>query len=214
MSDAKDELNPIHCFPTTIYVIKKPEFLDNTRKVVDEYIEKRKKEQGGTNEVYPVYMTDNLYDDPRMEDLCAYIGATAWNILGEQGYDVRNFSTSFTEMWAQQHYKYSGMDQHVHAHGAQIVGFYFLRTPQNGSVATFHDPRSGKVQIGLPEFDPANITHASNAINVAPEDGTLIFTNAWLAHSFTRNASNDPMTFIHFNLTAVANPPMPAAEVI
>ena len=45
MTDAKDELNPIHCFPTTINVIKKPEFLENTRKVVDEYVEKKMKEQ-------------------------------------------------------------------------------------------------------------------------------------------------------------------------
>ena len=52
MTDAKDELNPIHCFPTTIYVIKKPEFLENTRKVVDEYVEKKKKEQQKATKIY------------------------------------------------------------------------------------------------------------------------------------------------------------------
>jgi len=214
MSAPIDELNPIHCFPTTIYVVKKPQFLDNTRKVVDEYIEKRKKEQGSPNDAYPLYMTDNLYDDERLEDLCSYIGSTSWNILGEQGYDMRNYSTSFTEMWAQHHFKYSGMDQHVHARAAQIVGFYFLKVPQGGSIATFHDPRAGKVQAGIEEFQPENITQASNAINIAPEEGTIVFTNAWLPHSFTRNTSDEPMTFIHFNLTVTANPPAPLAEVI
>jgi uncharacterized protein (TIGR02466 family) len=209
-----DELEPIHCFPTTIYVVKKSQFLNTVRSVVDEYIEKRKKEQGQPNEVYPVYMTDNLFEDARLEEFCGYIGSTAWNILGSQGYDMPKFSTSFTEMWGQHHYKYSGMDQHVHPYGAQIIGFYFIRTPKNCSAATFHDPRAGKVQTSLPEFDPAQISGASNIINVAPEEGTMIFTNAWLPHSFTRNQSEDPMTFIHFNLGVIANPPAPAAEVI
>ena len=209
-----EELEQIHCFPTTIYVVKKPQFLDTVRPVVDEYIEKRKKEQGQHNEVYPVYMTDNLFEDPRLEDFCGYIGSTAWNILGGQGYDMPKFSTSFTEMWGQNHYKYSGMDQHVHPYGSQIIGFYFLRSPQGGSAATFHDPRAGKVQASLPEFDIAQISGASNQINVAPEAGTMIFTNAWLPHSYTRNGSEDPVTFIHFNLSVIANPPAPAAEVI
>lgn len=209
-----DELEQIHCFPTTIYVVKKPQFLDTVRPVVDGYIEKRKKEQGQHNEVYPVHMTDNIFEDPRLEDFCSYIGGTAWGILGLQGYDMQKFSTSFTELWGQHHYKYSGMDQHVHPYGSQIIGFYFLRSPQGGSTATFHDPRAGKVQASLPELDMRQISGASNQINVAPEAGTMIFTNAWLPHSFTRNSSEDPVAFIHFNLGVIANPPAPAAEVI
>ena len=209
-----DELEPIHCFPTTIYVVKKPQFLNTVRPVVDEYIEKRKAEQCQAHEVYPVYMTDSFFEDPRLEEFCSYIGSTAWNILGSQGYDMPKFSTTFTEMWGQHHYKYSGMDQHVHPYGSQIIGFYFIRTPKDCSVATFFDPRAGKVQSSLPENNPGNITSASNQINIAPEEGTMIFTNAWLPHAFTRNASEEPMTFIHFNLGVIANPPAPAAEVI
>jgi uncharacterized protein (TIGR02466 family) len=195
-------------------VVKKPEFLNTVRPIVDEYIEKRKSEQGCTHEAYPVYMTDSFFEDPRLEDFCGYIGSTAWNILGSQGYNMPMFSTTFTEMWGQHHFKYSGMDQHVHPYGSQIIGFYFIRTPKNCSVATFFDPRPGKVQTSLPEANPANISSASNQINVAPEEGTMIFTNAWLPHAFTRNASDEPMTFIHFNLGVVANAPMPPAEVI
>jgi uncharacterized protein (TIGR02466 family) len=209
-----DELEPIHCFPTTIYAVKKPEFLDTVRLVVDEYIEKRKSEQGQPNEVYPVHMTDSLLEDQRLGDFCSYIGSTAWNILGSQGYDMPKFSTTFTEMWGQHHYKYSGMDQHVHPYGSQIIGFYFIRTPKNGSAAIFHDPRAGKVQASLPEFDMKQISGASNSINIAPEEGTMIFTNAWLPHSFSRNGSEEAMTFIHFNLGVIVNPPAEAAEVI
>jgi uncharacterized protein (TIGR02466 family) len=209
-----DNLEPIHCFPTTIYVVKKPQFLNTVRSVVDEYIEKRKSEQGQPNEVYPVYMTDNLFEDDRLDDFCSYIGSSAWDILSGQGYNMNGLSTTFTEMWGQHHHKYSGMDQHVHPYGSQIIGFYFIRTPKDCSAATFHDPRAGKVQTSLPEFDNSKITQASNIINIAPEEGTMILTNAWLPHSFTRNGSEDPMTFIHFNLSVVDNPPAPVAEVI
>jgi hypothetical protein len=33
-----------------------------------------------------------------------------------------------------------------------------------------------------------------------PEPGDLIFSNAWLEHSFTRNRSNLPFNFIHINI--------------
>jgi hypothetical protein len=41
----------------------------------------------------------------------------------------------------------------------------------------------------------------SNMINIEPKEGMLIFTNSWLAHSFSRNASNKNMQFIHFTVT-------------
>jgi hypothetical protein len=54
-------------------------------------------------------------------------------------------------------------------------------------------------------------------INYHPKEGMLMLTNAWLPHSFTRNMSDKPMRFIHFNVnvkeaTTYYQPPM--AEVI
>lgn len=112
----------------------------------------------------------------------------------------------------------SGMEQHVHMFGAQIVGFYFLEAPENSSRVVFHDPRPGKVQINLPEQDQSMATVASHMINFQPKPGLLIFSNAWLPHSFTRHASDKPLKFVHFNLTVQMAQPtglMPApAEVI
>ncbi|CAB4162826.1 Conserved hypothetical protein CHP02466 [uncultured Caudovirales phage] len=210
-----DDFETIQCFPTSIHVVKKPEFLKTVLPIVDEYIGKRKREQGKTNDIYPVYMTDHLFEDPRLEEFCSYIGGTAWNILREQGYDMSRFSTTFTEMWAQHHYKYSGMDQHVHPYGSQLVGFYFLRSPPNCSVATFFDPRPGKVQNSLPEHNFEAVTDAANAFHVMPEEGNLVFTNSWLPHAFTKNGSEDPMTFIHFNIAVTVNDePVCDVEVI
>jgi hypothetical protein len=108
------------------------------------------------------------------------------------------------------------MDQHIHANGAQLVGFYFIDTPENCSRPVLHDPRMGKVQVNLPEGNMQNVTPASNMVNFEPKPGLLMFTNSWLPHSFTRHGSDEPIRFIHFtigvNYNQMCKPP--AAEVI
>ena len=203
-------------FPCPIYLIERPDFLASVSAVSEEALTERRKEQN-LDEIYPVLMTGNLFTDPRMAAFSEFVGATAWNILLEQGYAMHDKVVSFTEMWTQEHHKHSSMEQHTHGYGAQIVGFYFLETPENSSRVVFHDPRMGKVQIDLPENDPGQATIASKMINFEPKPGLMIFTNAWLAHAFTRHAADKPIKFVHFNLAvqmaAPANP-MPAAEVV
>jgi uncharacterized protein (TIGR02466 family) len=204
-------------FPCPIYIIERPDFLETVNQVSEERLEVKRKERD-LNEIYPVYMTDNYFDDPRLAKFAEFVGSTAWNILNEQGYAMQNFAVQFTEMWTQEHHKHSAMDAHVHGFGSQIVGFYFLETPEDCSRVVFHDPRAAKVQIDLPEQDMSTATPASKAINFTPKPGMMIFANAWLMHSFTRHAADKPIKFVHFNLTAVYTPPtscsVPAAEVI
>lgn len=205
-----DELQTVYCFPTMIHSALKPEFLDVVRAVSDEYLAQQPHD---VNEIYPAIMTGDYSGDERLKDFCTYIGSTAWQILSMQGSDMRNASTFFTEMWTQEHHKHSMMEQHVHGNGAQIVGFYFLETPENGSQAMFYDPRAGKVQINLPEADMGNVTAASNAIGVDPQPGMILFANSWLPHGFTRHGSDEPIKFVHFNIN-VEYAPAQAAEVI
>lgn len=197
--DSQDRLAVSMHFPTPIYIIDKPEFLETTRKVSKEFIDKRKKEVE-FNEIYPVYMSEALNYDPRMLDFANYVGQTGWNILNEQGYAMNNLSTYFTEMWCQEHHKHSLMEQHVHGYGVQLVGFYFLDMPPGSPSVVFHDPRPGKVQLNLFEKSLEEVTIGSNMINFEVKPGTLIFTNAWLAHSFSRSSAIKPMRFIHFNI--------------
>jgi uncharacterized protein (TIGR02466 family) len=205
-------------FPTIIYTIEKPEFLDAVNKIAEEaLVEERKNKK--LHETYPVYMTGNLYDKTDIIPFQYYVGQTAYNILSEQGYNLDNVEAYFSELWCQEHYKYSGMDQHTHGAGSQIVGFYFLEVPENGSRVVFHDPRAGKPLISWNERDVRQATAASNMINFEPKPGLLIFTNAWLPHSFTRNESDKPMKFIHFNIGLRHAMPvnacqMPQAEVV
>jgi uncharacterized protein (TIGR02466 family) len=212
-----NQLQVAHHFPCPIYLIERPDFLETVNAVSEENLEASRK-QGKLNEIYPVYMTNSFYGDPRMAEFSNFVGATAWNILNEQGYAMQNLAVSFTEMWTQEHHKHSAMDAHVHGFGSQIVGFYFLETPEEGSRVVFHDPRTAKVQIDLPERDISMATPASKAVNFTPKPGLMIFANSWLSHSFSRHAADKPIKFVHFNLTVVPSVKqagdIPAAEIV
>jgi len=212
------QLQVAHHFPCPIYLIERPDFLELVQSVSEEALEVQRKERK-LDDIYPVYMSGNYYADPRMAKFSEFVGATAWNILNEQGYAMQDKVVSFTEMWTQEHHRHSAMDAHVHGFGSQIVGFYFLETPENCSRVVFHDPRAAKVQIDLPEQDMGMATPASKMINFAPKPGMMIFANSWLMHSFTRHASEQPIKFVHFNLTVqMASPAAcdipPPAEVV
>jgi len=211
------QLQVAYHFPCPIYIIERPDFLEAVNAISEEALEVQRKERD-LNEIYPVYMTGKYFGDSRMAEFSEFVGATAWNILNEQGYAMQNKAVQFTEMWTQEHHKHSAMDAHVHGFGSQITGFYFLETPENCSHVVFHDPRSGKVQIDLPEQDMNMATPASKMINFTPKPGMMIFANSWLSHSFTRHAAELPIKFVHFNLTVIQQPQAcampPAAEII
>lgn len=206
----ENQLNRYDYFPSTVYSIKRPEFIDVINQVTQEYVEK----QSEINEIYPVIMSSNYYDDPRVQEFASFIGHTAWNILDSEGYAMDDFVLRFSEMWTQEHHKHSLMENHVHGFGSQLSGFYFLETPENCSKVIIHDPRPGKVQINLPEKNSFNATQASSMINFTPEPGVLMFMNSSLPHSFGRHASDLPMKFVHFNLFVEPNRNKCAAEVI
>lgn len=212
------QLQVAYHFPCPIYLIERPDFLDVVNTVSEEALAVERQKQP-LNDIYPVVMSGNYYADPRVAKFSEFVGATAWNILNEQGFAMHDKVVSFTEMWTQEHHKHSAMDQHVHGFGSQIVGFYFLETPENCSRIVFHDPRAAKVQIDLPEHDMSAATPASKMINFTPKPGLMMFTNSWMAHSFTRHAAELPIKFVHFNLTvytsqdAACSVP-PPAEVV
>ena len=199
------QLQVAHHFPCPIYIIERPDFLDAVNALSEEALEMAKKTHQ-LNEMYPVYMTDNYFGEPRVAGFTEFVGATAWNILNEQGYAMVDKAVQFTEMWTQEHHKHSAMDAHVHGYGSQIVGFYFLETPEDCSRVVFHDPRAAKVQLDLPEQDMSVATPASKMINFTPKPGMMIFANSWLSHSFTRHAAEQPIKFVHFNLTVISQP--------
>jgi uncharacterized protein (TIGR02466 family) len=196
----KTTLNQEAHFASVIYSIKRPDLLIEVGSAVNELLE-RVKAAKPINEVYPVYMTETLSGNANTAKLEQFIAESAWAILNDQGYMMDAFETFVSEFWAQEHHKHSGMEQHVHPYGVMLSGFYFLKTPEQGCMVELHDPRPGKVQASLPPRDLSKVTQANNSLLIKPEPGLMVFTNAWLPHSFTRNASDEPATFIHFNVS-------------
>lgn len=204
-------LEDIQCFPTTIYAIKKPIFFERVHTVAMAALSENR---NGIHDVYPAKMSGDISQDESIQDFCQFVAITASNILSQQGYDLRGKAAYFESMWCQEHHRHSMMEQHTHPGDVQIVGFYFLDVPEGSSVATFYDPRPGKVQAGRPEADMANVTYASNAFHFKPEPGQLVLTNAWLPHGFTRQQSDKPFRFVHFNVALTDAPSCKPADDI
>jgi len=194
----------VSLFSAPVYTVEAPEFLEVTKRVANKFVEKRK-EQANLNENFPVYMTENMHDDPELSAFATFIAQFAWDVLNSQGYQMEFFKTYFKEMWCQEHHKGSFMDKHIHGNNAVISGFYFLNCP-SGSKALFHDPRDAKVITNLPEKDDLKPTHASNIITLDANDGLLMLSNSWLPHSFNRIAGDVPLSFIHFNIAVLPLP--------
>lgn len=211
-----DQLEEYNYFPTTIYAIKKPEFLDSVRKISKEYLEKSKENKCKENPM--TIMTTDYSSEPLIAEFGQYISQTVWNILDSQGYAMDNFVTYFMEMWTQEHNFNSSMDQHVHGHGAQISVFYFLDVPKNSCKLIINDPRPAKVIINPPLKNMQEVLPASQNVVFTPDEGTMIFTPAWLPHQFTRNLNKkESMRFVHMNLSitqAPAKEDKPEVEII
>ena len=198
----QDVIEDHYFFQTPIYKTQKTNFLNDVNLVSDRSITSINPDKH-LNEIYPVLMTGDISQEPEISEFSSYVVNTSWNILVSQGYAMHLYDLGISSMWMQEHHKYSGMEQHVHGDYSQLVAFYFLKVPKDGSQLLIHDPRAGKVQIDLQQSNHTDITHSSKFVAIIPEEGDLIITNAYLPHSFSRNASDEPMKFIHVNIFAV-----------
>lgn len=201
-------LELIELFPTAIYRTSIPEHIDAVRAASLDSVTT----ENPQSELYPVVMSTDITYDERVHDFAKYIIQSAFDVLVEQGYNMHDKQTVFESMWMQEHHKHSGMEQHIHNNGVQLVGFYFLDVPENSSHVTFHDPRYGKTQLDMMERDPSIPSHATSLVHFVPKAGELFFTNAWLPHSFSRHGSDKPLRFIHINIS-VRNSEQQACEM-
>jgi hypothetical protein len=193
-----NEMSTQSLFPSNVYWIERPEYLDVAREVSYAYLAKTRKDTT-SNPVYPVHMTEYM-DDARLYPMIEYLCGTGWNILASQGYNMDGWTVICKEFWCQEHEKYSGHDEHVHGFGNQLTGIYCLDVPENSCQFIVHDPRPAKRQISMWAKDMNTLTEANQSVYFQMQPGMLYFTNSWLPHGFTRNANDNPFRFIHFNL--------------
>jgi len=187
-------------FCSPVYFIDNPDFLKVVKQVAKEHLDKIK-EKIQLDDVFPVYMSDNMLSDERLSLFSTFIAQTCWNILDSQGYDMRYFGTHIRELWAQEHHKRSGNEEHVHGFDTQMTGFFILDAPsKTSSMIAVCDPRPAKRQINLPIKESSELNYAHLFAYYKPEPGRFYFMNSSLPHEFTRHGSDYPITFIHFNV--------------
>ena len=202
-------------FSSPIWWADEPSFVNKLNKASDPYIEaskknlkksidKRNKEFGNKGDMGNVFHSTSLIGDPNFKQLQDYVGATAYNLLGEMGFSLINYQMFTTEMWVQEFAKKGGGHHTLHTHwNGHISGFYFLKASESTSKPMFEDPRPGNVMNLLPERDKSKVTYASSQINYKVKPGRLIFFPSYLPHQYIVDMGYEPFRFIHWNCQAI-----------
>ena len=196
------EIKPNYYFPCGVYTFKENKFIPDLLKITNEYLieTENKIEKTETDDIWPLIQTDNFNNDPRIDDFRNMLGHAAWKILDSQGYNMSYYNMNISELWCQEHRKFSGHERHIHGSNGKLCGFYFLECEKDSMKVIIHDPRDVKMYSTLPEKENSEITYASSMVNFDLEPGNFVFMDTWLPHSFTRNRSEKPVKFIHFNI--------------
>ena len=212
-----EPLTTEHYFSSPIYWTDKPEWVKDLNKASDPFIKearknnlkdikKRNKKYGNKGEHPWVHHSTSLINIPAFQTIQQYIGATAWNLLDEQGCDLSNHTIYLTELWVQEFSKNGGGHHSLHTHwNGHISGFFFLKASEKTSLPIFEDPRGGRMMNLLPQKDPSKVTPASHQVNYRAQPGRLIFFNSYLPHMYIVDNGYEPFRFIHFNCQAVPN---------
>ena len=202
-------------FKCPIWWADQPKFVNKLNKASDPYIKisqknlkkqinERNKKFGDKGDMGNVFHSTTLIGDPKFNDLVKYIGATAHNLLGEMGFDLKDYQVFTTEMWVQEFAKKGGGHHTLHTHwNGHISGFYFLKASERTSMPIFEDPRAGNVMNLLPEKDKTKITTASSQIHFKVKPGRMIFFPSYMPHLYSVDMGYEPFRFIHWNCQAI-----------
>jgi len=210
-----NQLNLEHYFPCPIWWADEPKFVKKLNKASDPYIKKsqknlkktideRNKKFGDKGDMGNVFHSTTLVGDPKFNDLLKYIGATAHNLLGEMGFDLKDYQVFTTEMWVQEFAKKGGGHHTLHTHwNGHMSGFYFLKASERTSMPVFEDPRAGNLMNLLPEKDKTKVTTATSQIHFKVKPGRMIFFPSYMPHLYSVDMGYEPFRFIHWNCQAI-----------
>ena len=209
------QLNREDHFKCPIWFADESAFVNDLNKASDPYIktakknlkksiDKRNKEFGNKGDMGSVFHSTSLIEDPNFKQLQDYIGATAYNLLVEMGFDLSQYQVFTTEMWVQEFAKNGGGHHTLHTHwNGHISGFYFLKADESTSLPMFEDPRPGNVMNLLPEKDKTKVTYASSQINYPVKPGRLMFFPSYMPHQYIVDMGYESFRFIHWNCQAI-----------
>tara|TARA_R110000823_G_scaffold3038_1_gene12069 strand:- start:425 stop:1063 length:639 start_codon:yes stop_codon:yes gene_type:complete len=204
-------MNINNYFNTTIWSEQKLEFVKSLTKASDKYIKVAKNFPEAKAHIKKFgdfgrsYHSSSLTKDNNFRDFTNYVGQKSWEYLDDQGFDMKEYTTMFTELWVQEFAKKGGGHHSAHVHWNQHVsGFYFLKASDKTSFPIFHEPRTGARATKLklkPEIK--NIVNGTELVHFRPQPGTLIIFPGYLEHEFAVDHGIEPFRFIHWNIQAV-----------
>ena len=205
-------------FSTPVYQGYLPELVDSLNKSSDSFIIESKKRSKNilkdrnktlhksVGDFGWSYHSSSLIGLPQFKDLQDYVGNRAVEILDNMGYDLKNHSLIWNELWVQEFSEKGGGHHEGHVHyNNHVSGFYFLKCSEKTSFPIFHDPRNGKSMAQLPLKNMQEISFGTEMINYKPKPGTLIMFPSFLEHQFGVDFGLEPFRFIHFNIQAIGN---------
>ena len=196
-------------YKTLILTEEKPEFVNSLNKASDKYIKEARKKDKKIIKQFGDFGTSHhstpLTLDNDFMDFRNYIGQKSWEFLDYHGYDMKHYTTMFSEMWVQEFSKKGGGHHSTHLHWNQHVsGFYFLKCSEETSFPIFHDPRpAAKVTKLRLKPDLKGILYGTERIHYRPQPGTLIIFPGYLEHEYAVDHGKAPFRFIHWNIQAV-----------
>jgi len=195
-------------FNTAIWTEQKPEFITSLNNASNKYIKEAKKRNKDHIKKYGDFFASHhstpLTHDNDFLDFRNYIGEKSWEYLDNQGYDMSQYTTMFSELWVQEFSKKGGGHHSAHIHWNQHVsGFYFLKCSDKTSYPIFHEPRTGARTTKLKMKDDKGVWGGTELIHFRPKPGTLIIFPGYLEHEFAVDYGIEPFRFIHWNLQAV-----------
>ena len=211
------QLNLEEYFKCPIWWADEPKFVKKLNKSSDKYIkqaqknlkqtiDKINKKFGDKGDMGHVFHSTSLIGDSKFKELQDYIGATAHNLLGEMGFDLKDYTIFITEMWVQEFAKKGGGHHTLHTHwNGHMSGFYFLKASEKTSMPLFEDPRPGNIMNLLPEKDKSKVTYASSQIHYKVKPGRMIFFPSYMPHQYIVDMGYEPFRFIHWNCQAIPN---------
>ena len=197
-------------FNTTIWSEQKPEFIKSLTKASNKYIKAAKNSPEAKTHIKKIgdfgrsYHSTPLTADNNFRDFKDYIGQKSGEYLDDQGFDMQQYTTLFSEMWVQEFAKKGGHHS-AHVHWNQHVsGFYFLKASEKTSYPIFHEPRTGARSTKLKmKTNIKEILNGNDLVHFRPQPGTLIIFPGFLEHEFSLDFGLEPFRFIHWNIQAV-----------
>tara|TARA_R110000787_G_scaffold184533_1_gene296450 strand:+ start:152 stop:790 length:639 start_codon:yes stop_codon:yes gene_type:complete len=198
-------------FNTTIWSEQKPEFLKSLTKTSNKYIKASKNTLEAKTHIKHFgdfgrsYHSTALMGDNNFRDFTDYVGNKSWEYLDQQGFDMQQYTTMFSEMWVQEFAKKGGGHHSAHVHHNQHVsGFYFLKCSNQTSMPIFHEPRTGARSTKLKmKTNIKGILNGNDLVHFRPQPGSLLIFPGYLEHEFSVDFGLEPFRFIHWNIQAV-----------